>query len=75
MSVEQKAENVIDPPLSVAKQILESAEIVSGGQLLLGSNSTFLLNLDADEGKIMRALYKPKIAESNLHDYPAHTLN
>ena len=74
MSVEQKSENVIDPPPLVAKQILESAEIVSGGQLLLGSNSTFLLNLDADEGKIMRAIYKPKLGERNLHDYPAQTL-
>ena len=75
MSVEQKLENVIDPPSLIAKQILESAEIISGGQLLLGSNSTFLVNLDADDGKIMRAIYKPKIGEKPLHDYPTQTLN
>ena len=74
MSVEQKLENVIDPPSLIAKQILESAEIISGGQLLLGSNSTFLVNLDADDGKIMRAIYKPKIGEKPLHDYPKQTL-
>ena len=70
MSVKQKSENVIDPPLLIAKKLLESAEIVSGGQLLLGSNGTFLVDLDADEGKIMRAIYKPKIGERPLYDYP-----
>ena len=74
MSVKQKSENVIDPPLLIAKKLLESAEIVSGGQLLLGSNGTFLVDLDADEGKIMRAIYKPKIGERPLYDYPTHTL-
>ena len=74
MSVEQKSENVIDPSLLVVKHILESAEIVSGGQLLLGSNGTFLVNLKTDEGKAMRAIYKPKIGERPLDDYPGQTL-
>jgi len=74
MPVEQESENVINPSGMVAKQILESAEIISGGQLLLGSNSTFLVNLDADDGKMMQAIYKPKIGEKPLRDYPTQTL-
>ncbi|MCH2311506.1 MAG: phosphatidylinositol kinase [SAR202 cluster bacterium] len=74
MSVEGKSENVIDPPFLIAKQLLESAKIVSGGELLIGSNSTFLVNLEAYDGKIMRAIYKPREGERPLYDYPDKTL-
>lgn len=67
-------QNVIDPSPEVARSVLESGEIVGGAQVRLGSNYTFLVHLDAGEGRVMRAIYKPRDGEQPLSDYPDGTL-
>ncbi len=64
-----------DPPEDLARTILESAQIVAGAQVRLGSNFTFLVHLDAGgDGRVMRAIYKPRDGERPLADYPGGTL-
>ncbi len=66
---------LVDPPPDQARTILESAEIVAGAQVRLGSNYTFLVHLDAGgDGRVMRAIYKPRAGERPLADYPDGTL-
>ncbi len=62
--------------------MLESGEIVGGAQVQLGSNQTFLVNLNVSDGRnggdestdVMRAIYKPRDGERPLGDYPDGTL-
>ena len=39
-----------------------------------GSNYTFMVHLDAGDGKCIRAIYKPRDGERPLYDYPSGTL-
>ena len=65
----------MDPPEDVARTILESAQVIAGAQVRLGSNFTFLVHLDAGgDGQVMRAIYKPRDGERPLADYPPGTL-
>ncbi len=54
--------------------LLESAEVIGGYRMPYGSNYTFLVHLDAGEGKCIRAIYKPRDGERPLYDYPSGTL-
>ena len=66
---------LVDPSPCTTLRILESAEIVGGAQVQLGSNYTFLVHLDTGgEGQAMRAIYKPRDGERPLADYPEGTL-
>ena len=66
---------IVDPTGEHARSILESAEVVAGAQVRLGSNYTFLVHLDAgSDGSVMRAIYKPRAGERPLYDYPDGTL-
>jgi len=64
----------VNPAPDKAKQILESADIIACTPLILGTNHKFLVNLDAGDGNIMPAIYKPKDGEKPLIDYPSETL-
>ena len=54
--------------------LLESAEVIGGYRMPYGSNYTFMVHLDAGEGKCIRAIYKPRDGERPLYDYPSGTL-
>ncbi len=57
-----------------ALPILRDGEVVGGQQIPWSSNYTFLLRIDAGPGRFLRAVYKPKVGERPLHDFPGGTL-
>lgn len=57
-----------------AVPLLESADVIGGYRMPYGSNYTFMVHLDAGEGKCIRAIYKPRDGERPLYDYPGGTL-
>ena len=54
--------------------LLNGAEICGCRPIMWGSNSTFLLTLDAGEGGSSHAIYKPRRGETPLWDFPRGTL-
>lgn len=54
--------------------LLETSEVTGGYRLPWGSNYTFLVRLQAGEGKYLQAIYKPRDGERPLYDYPNGTL-
>jgi uncharacterized repeat protein (TIGR03843 family) len=57
-----------------ALPLLECGEITGGHRMPWGSNYTFLVRIDAGEGKYLRAIYKPRDGERPLWDYSHGTL-
>lgn len=55
------------------KQTLENGEITLQGQFILGSNYTFLVNVE-HEGAEIPAVYKPMRGEQPLWDFPEASL-
>ena len=62
----ENPENVLD--------ILRRGEITSESLIPIGSNYTFLVNLKTDTGSELMAIYKPRIGEAPLRDFPRGTL-
>jgi uncharacterized repeat protein (TIGR03843 family) len=56
------------------QSILAESEVIGGQRIPWGSNNTFLVHLDAGEGRHVRAVYKPGAGEQPLHDFPWQTL-
>jgi hypothetical protein len=52
---------------------LQFGELELKGQFMLGSNYTFLVNVQHD-GRELQAVYKPSRGEQPLWDFPDHTL-
>lgn len=57
-----------------AAPLLRDAPVIGGHRMQYGSNYTFLVALDAGEGKYLRAIYKPQKGERPLYDFPPGTL-
>jgi len=55
------------------KNILEHGNYELRGQFMLGSNYTFLVDVE-HEGKSIKAVYKPSKGEQPLWDFPENTL-
>jgi len=62
----ENPENVLD--------ILRRGEITSESLIPIGSNYTFLVDLKTDTGLELMAIYKPRIGEAPLRDFPRGTL-
>ena len=62
----ENPENVLD--------ILRKGEITSESLIPIGSNYTFLVDLKIDTGSELMAIYKPRIGEAPLRDFPRGTL-
>ena len=54
-------------------EILQKGTIQIEGQLVIGSNFTFLTSIEY-EGTTIQAVYKPQKGEIPLWDFPANTL-
>lgn len=61
-------------PEDEALPILESGEVIGGNRIPWGSNYTFLVGIDAGQGRYVRAIYKPRDGERPLYDFPRGTL-
>ncbi|MQF82731.1 SCO1664 family protein [SAR202 cluster bacterium AD-802-E10_MRT_200m] len=59
-------ENILD--------ILRMGDITSEALIPIGSNYTFLVNIKTENGSEFRAIYKPRIGEAPLRDFPNGTL-
>lgn len=59
---------------AAAAPLLQCAQVLGGYRMRYGSNYTFMVHLDAGEGKAIRAIYKPRDGERPLYDYPGGTL-
>jgi uncharacterized repeat protein (TIGR03843 family) len=57
-----------------AAPILRSGEVLGGQRIPWSSNYTFLVRIDAGQGKFLRAVYKPRDGEAPLFDFPNGTL-
>ena len=57
----------------VLRQALTQGELELKGQFMLGSNYTFLVNVQFD-GQELQAVYKPSRGEQPLWDFPNNTL-
>ena len=64
----------VDPAEGEALGILESGGVLAGQLVPWSSNGTFFVQLDAGQGKDLRAIYKPRRGERPLHDFPSGTL-
>jgi len=65
---------IIDPTSEAAEDILNNGEFIGGHTMPWGSNYTFMIWLSTEEGKCIRAIYKPRDGERPLHDFPNGTL-
>lgn len=61
-------------PEAEAIPLLETSAVTGGHRMPWGSNYTFLVRLDAGQGKYLQAIYKPRDGERPLYDYPQGTL-
>jgi len=61
------------PTFNRLSEALQHGELELKGQFMLGSNYTFLVNVQF-EGKELMAVYKPSKGEQPLWDFPDHTL-
>lgn len=61
------------PNNKLLKETLLNGSLELKGQFMLGSNYTFLVNVQYD-GKEIQAIYKPSKGEQPLWDFPDHTL-
>jgi uncharacterized repeat protein (TIGR03843 family) len=59
--------------LKTILEILKKGTLKIEGQLIVGTNYTFLTSVDFDHNHI-QAVYKPEKGEIPLWDFPAHTL-
>ena len=57
-----------------ALPVLTGGEIIALQQIPWGSNYTFVAQIDAGNGRYIKAIYKPCEGEQPLHDFPAGTL-
>ena len=57
-----------------ALPVLRSGKILGGHRVAWGSNYTFLVHVDAGDGKYLRAVYKPRDGERPLYDFPRGSL-
>ncbi len=57
-----------------ARPLLQSGEITGGYRMPWGSNYTFVVRIDAGQGKRLRAIYKPRDGERPLYDFPSGSL-
>ncbi|HKG25206.1 MAG TPA: hypothetical protein VKB09_06120 [Thermomicrobiales bacterium] len=64
------------PPLSEeeALSLLQEAEITATKLIPWGSNYSFAVALETDDGREQLAIYKPRSGEAPLYDFPAGTL-
>jgi uncharacterized repeat protein (TIGR03843 family) len=68
------ADNQYDPA-SPRDLLLETGEVVSCDLVPLGSNYTFLVSIQGEDGEQFKAIYKPRKGEIPLWDFPAGTLH
>jgi hypothetical protein len=68
------ADNQNDPA-SARDLLLETGEMVSCDLVPLGSNYTFLVCLQGEDGEQLKAIYKPRKGEIPLWDFPGGTLH
>lgn len=73
-ALEEPEGTPIDLSEDEARPLLQSGEIIGGHRMPWGSNYTFLVRIDAGDGKYLRAIYKPRDGERPLHDFPQGTL-
>ena len=59
--------------MTILQQALTQGKLELKGQFMLGSNYTFLVNVQHN-GKELQAVYKPSKGEQPLWDFPDHTL-
>lgn len=57
-----------------ALDVLRRAEIAGSKLIPWGSNYTFAVALEADDGRTQLAIYKPRAGEAPLYDFPDGTL-
>lgn len=62
-------------PLAARDLLLETGEAVSCDLVPQGSNYTFLVCLQGEDGEQLKAIYKPRKGEIPLWDFPAGTLH
>ena len=55
--------------------LLETGEVVSSNLVPLGSNYTFLVWIQGEDGEQVKAIYKPRKGEIPLWDFPGGTLH
>ena len=65
---------IIEPTEKMANDILVNGEFIGGHTMPWGSNYTFMIWLSVEDGKCIRAIYKPRDGERPLHDFPSGTL-
>ncbi|MDA0769065.1 MAG: SCO1664 family protein [Chloroflexi bacterium] len=74
----QPTHDTDDLPITLPEEeaipLLASGEVIGGFRMAWGSNYTFLVRLQAGEGKYLQAIYKPRDGERPLYDYPHGTL-
>lgn len=64
----------IDAPAMIQiRRLLSQGEVTDCDSLYLGSNHVFTITL-ADEGRMIKAVYKPRRGETPLYDFPDGTL-
>ncbi len=68
------ADNQNDPA-AARDLLLETGEVISCDLVPLGSNYTFLVNLQGEDGEQLKAIYKPRKGEVPLWDFPGGTLH
>ena len=62
-------------PLAARDLVLETGEMVSCDLVPQGSNYTFLVCLQGEDGEQLKAIYKPRKGEIPLWDFPGGTLH
>src|SRR3954469_16626294 len=61
-------------PEEEALKLLRSSEITASRLIPWGSNYSFAVALETDDGRTQLAIYKPKAGEAPLYDFPEGTL-
>ena len=61
-------------PEEEALKLLRSSEITASRLIPWGSNYSFAVALETDDGRTQLAIYKPKAGEAPLYDFPDGTL-
>ena len=65
----------LEPPAWPNEPLLEHGEAVTCDLTPLGSNYTFLVCLEGEDGEQIKAIYKPRKGEAPLWDFPHGTLH
>ncbi len=73
---ERSGEDLLQPaiPEDEALALLRSAEITTAALIPWGSNYTFAVALEGEQGRDHMGIYKPMLGERPLWDFPSHTL-